>query len=239
MNHLGYVLLLHGFGGGIHEVTPLAKRLEVEGYRVYCPILAGHDKIPEKLKKVKYKQWIKSAEGSLSRIGVDPAEVVVIGFSMGGLLAAQLSRTYRFRAVVTINTPVDFWNLPQVGKNLMQDLCSRSTRNVRRYLAAKRRSPFKAMLQFRMLLEDTKKYFSRIHCPVLVIQTLDDDTVGMKSPEFIYRNVSSKERAIAYFEHGGHGVLRSPWAVPVMDKVVKWLADMAQGGGERFGDTSI
>lgn len=228
MNHLGHVLLLHGFGGGPHEFIPLARRLKKEGYLVSCPLLAGHEEIPKKLARTKCTQWIKSAEDALIALDADPSQVVVIGFSMGGLLATQLSSKYRFKAMVTINTPVDFWNIPQVGANLLEDLCQRSTRNIRRYLNAKHRSPFRAMVQFRMLLCETKKRFRSIQCPLLVVQTLDDDTVGLKSAEFIYRRASSQDKSISYFEKGGHGVLRSPWSDPVMDTVLDWVRRIAQ-----------
>ncbi|QSX07839.1 alpha/beta fold hydrolase [Alkalibacter rhizosphaerae] len=202
MDHNRHVLFLHGFGGGPQEAGPLRQLLENEGYQVSCPVLAGHEDIPDHLARVKYDQWIDSARVALEQTEVPAEEVVVIGFSMGGLIATNLSVDRRFKALITINTPVDFWNLPQVVENLMEDVKKRSVRNTKRYLEAKKNSPVHAMLEFHRMLQKTKKRFGSIHCPLLVVQTKDDDTVGLKSPEYIYRKVSSRQKSIAYFSKG-------------------------------------
>lgn len=218
-----YVLMLHGFGGGPHELEPLVESLKEQGYRVFCPILAGHENIPKDLARTKYTQWLASAKDALNQIGVPSSEVVVVGFSMGGLLASLMSSEQTFKALVTINTPIDFWNLPQVLQNLSEDLAQRSMAHARRYVLAKQHSPVKAMMEFHRMLQKSKKTLEYIRCPLLVVQTKDDDTVGMRSPEYIYRHASSKDKRIAYFAKGGHGVLSSPWAAQVVQLVEEWI----------------
>lgn len=218
-----YALLVHGFGGGPYELEKLTKYLVENGYRVSCPVLAGHEEIPQALAKTHYIQWIQSAETALKEMGVPCENVLVVGFSMGGLIAACLSKKYSFEGLVTINTPIDFWNLPQVGANLLQDVKNRSTFYLQRYWKAKGNSPLPAMIQFYRLLVEGKKSFGSVACPLLVLQTKDDDTVGMRSPEFIYKNVGSQKKSIAYFSEGGHGVLTGSHGDQVVKTIDSWL----------------
>lgn len=218
-----HALLLHGFGGGPYELDRLAQRLEDMGYSVSCPILAGHEDIPRGLARTTSSQWIQSAETALLDLGVPSEDVLVVGFSMGGLIAASLSERYSYKGMITINTPIDFWNLPQVAANLFHDVKTRSTVYLRRYLNAKGNSPVPAMIQFTRLLRRGKRCFPYVVCPLLVLQTKDDDTVGMRSPEFIYRNAGTRKKSIGYFSKGGHGVLTSSTGTKVVEVIETWL----------------
>ncbi len=42
MNDIYGCLVIHGFGGGIHEIKPLADHLSNAGYTVAYPKLKGH-----------------------------------------------------------------------------------------------------------------------------------------------------------------------------------------------------
>jgi carboxylesterase len=86
----------------------------------------------------------------------------------------------------------------------------------RRYLQAKNNSPFWAMIQFLLLLHQTKPKLEKINCPILIIQAEDDDTVRIKSVDYINKHISSDRKRIKYFHEGGHLILLSVMAEPVM-----------------------
>ena len=61
-------LLIHGLGGGLHEVESLIKPLEEKGFIVAAPKLKGHTGNWKDLKDTDYKQWIFSAETALLKL---------------------------------------------------------------------------------------------------------------------------------------------------------------------------
>ncbi|MGI6679308.1 MAG: alpha/beta hydrolase [Dehalobacterium sp.] len=208
-------LIIHGFGGGIHEVKPLAEYLLGLNYDVVCPILKGHSATRKDMKKATYTDWIDSAERELLKLKETGDEVLLIGFSMGGLIAFNLACKHNIKAIVTINTPIFYWNISQVFLNLVDDIKNKKRKHIKRYLRAKNNSPFLAMIQFLLLLHQTKSNLEKINCPILIIQAEDDDTVRKKSVDYINTHVSSERKKIRYFHDGGHLILLSNTAEQV------------------------
>ncbi len=218
-------LILHGFGGGVYEVQPLADYLIGLGYEVACPVLKGHSATRKDLSEATYREWIDSAEQELLRLMVPGDEILLIGFSMGGLIAFNLACKYNFKAIVTINTPIFYWNLHQVYLNLLDDMKYKRYNHSRRYLQAKNNAPFLAIIQFLLLLKRTKPKLKNINCPLLIIQAEDDDTVRRKSVDYINKHASSDGKTIRFFHDGGHFLLLSPAA----EQVMACIEDFLQG----------
>lgn len=235
------ILLIHGFGGGVHEVQPLADHLVALGYQVVCPVLTGHAPLGGKvdrrvLSRARWTDWVEEAErefqqlvggqGSCSLGDSSGYDVVVIGFSMGGLIAFQLAARQscndpalsgnRIRSVITINTPIYYWNLLQVARNLIDDLQNRRLDHTLRYFRAKSNSPIPAMLEFLKLLQNTMRLLPRVNCPALILQTKDDDTVRLSSVDYLLSHLGSAEKSARFMEHGGHLILHSQQAQEVM-----------------------
>lgn len=217
------VLLIHGFGGGVHEVEPLAAHLSSLGHKVVCPVLAGHSDTRKAMKEATWHEWIDSVERDLLASTEPFDEVTAIGFSMGGLIAFHLSQRHSFQRIATINTPIYYWNLRRVIANLAEDGKQRKLTNSRRYLQAGKNSPIMSMFQFLQLLHNVKPLISQIHCPILILQAEDDDTVKRKSAEFIKKQACSDQKTIKYFPRGGHLVLLSPQAGEVLECVESFL----------------
>jgi len=89
------VLLLHGLTGTPAEVRPIADALHAAGFAVRAPLHAGH-RDPEDLAAHGWRDWYASAESALLQFA-DGGRVLVVGFSMGALLALRLAAMHRER----------------------------------------------------------------------------------------------------------------------------------------------
>lgn len=216
-------LVIHGFGGGIYEIKSLADYLNDNGYIVSCPKLKGHTGIGKDMKSADYKDWIYSAEKELVMLLEKTNNVVIIGFSMGGLIAVNLASKYDIKAIATINTPIYYWNINRVVLNIFDDLKNKKLSNIKRYIKAKNASPLIAMINFLRLLNITKPKLALINCPFLIIQTKDDDTTKLKSAYHIYDHISSLDKEIKLHEKGGHLVLKSDYKYDVICDVENFL----------------
>lgn len=225
--NVGY-LLIHGFGGNIGEVLPLYEYLREHEYRVECPVLKGHTGRRRDLRGVKYHDWIKSAEESLLSLSEEYDCIYVIGFSMGGLIAINLAVKYEVDAVITINTPIYYWDFKRIFLNIIGDFQKRRSSSLRRYAKSSGRFPFSALINFRLLLQRTKPKIKDLNCPFLVLQALDDDTVRKDSASYIYRNLVSTEKNLKYYENGGHQILRSPAAGRVIADIEEFNINLSK-----------
>jgi carboxylesterase len=85
------VLLVHGLTGTPYEMRYLGERLAAAGVRVHGVRLAGHCGAPEALGEVTHANWYESVVDGFERIRTYGDPNVVIGLSMGGVLAARLA----------------------------------------------------------------------------------------------------------------------------------------------------
>lgn len=217
--------IIHGFGGGVYEVEPLAQYLRNLNYEVLCQILKGHCSTGKDMRRTKYTDWLQCVEKDLLEWIDEGDDVILIGFSMGGLIAFNLACKHQTKRIVTINTPIFYWNIPQVCKNLLNDLKHRSYNHIRRYIQAKKSSPLLSMFQFLFLLHHTKEKLKFVNCPILILQAEDDDTVRRKSTNYIYNHVTSNTKKIKCFGEGGHLILLSKSADQVMKSVRNFLEE--------------
>lgn len=217
MNSKG-CLLIHGFNGCRKELSPLRERLDQLGYKVSVPVLKGHEASSRELRTASRYDWVDCAQAELDDLRSSCRRVIVIGFSMGGLLAANLYQNNHFDGIVFINTPVYYWGLGRMISDLYFDFKP----NLKKYAYAFRTVPFHAMLEFQRLLSKTKPIFQDVNCRSLVLQSADDDVVKPKSAEYIFSHLKGR-KDMKIVPRGKHLVLLSDESAQVCSYVQHFL----------------
>ena len=100
------VLVLHGFTGNPGSVRGLAERLAAEGFTVDLPLLPGHGTVVEDLIETGWTDWSAHAEARYAVLAARCEQVVVMGLSMGGALAAWLGSEHAEIAGLVCINPV-------------------------------------------------------------------------------------------------------------------------------------
>jgi carboxylesterase len=198
------VLLIHGFGGNTDEVKPFKDYLESRGYFVSCPELAGHTGLKRDLGQSNYSDWLFSVESALIDLQENYGPIVVIGFSMGGLIGLNLSLKYQLKALATLNTPIYYWDIARIAINIFQDVRKGKFDYLSAYIKSSLKYPMSAMISFRRFLSQTKSLMCQVECPIFIAQGLLDDTVQQRSADYIYQSVSSSIKQLKRYEHANH-----------------------------------
>ncbi len=84
-------LLLHGLTSSLETVSGLAPQMEARGLPYRLPTLRGHGTVAEDLRGVSWHHWYEDAERALDDLLTECERAVVIGLSMGALLALHLA----------------------------------------------------------------------------------------------------------------------------------------------------
>jgi len=216
-------ILIHGFGGDISEVQSLADHLLSIGYQVVCPKLKGHTGAKADLKEVTYQDWVSSVAEEISKLQNEYDQLILVGFSMGGLIAFNLAQRFSISALITINTPIYYWDIKQIVCNIITDIKQGEFNHTKRYLDNSLGFPVEALINFRLLLNKTKPVLGKINCPVFVLQGRDDDVVRHQSADYIYNNVASSIKQIKYYDHSGHTMLKSAAAAEAIFDIMAFL----------------
>lgn len=198
-------LLIHGFAGSRCEIDSLVSKLNEYGFLTSVPLLAGHEASCRELARAKHSDWIQSVLAAYDDLEKSCNNLVVIGFSMGGLLGIQLCQVHKIQALVLINTPIFYWNIKRIILNLRRDFRFYA----KKYLTSSVNTPpLPALIQFITLLHKTKPLLTNIQCTSIIIQTLDDDTVKPKSANYIDSKIVGP-KILKTYPSGGHLVFQT------------------------------
>jgi carboxylesterase len=102
------ILLIHGLCGSPAEMRYVANRLAGQGYRVHCPVLAGHGGEIDELRTTTWQDWLASARESLEELSKECDQIIVGGLSTGALLALMLAheRPEKIHGLALFSTPL-------------------------------------------------------------------------------------------------------------------------------------
>jgi len=115
-------LIIHGFAGNLKDIEKLNRFLLKKGFETSCPLLKGHALTKKDLARTSYSDWISSAEESLMELSKKSDRVVLIGFSMGGLIAFNLAIKHDIYKMVTLSAPIYHWDLKRMVTNIINDI---------------------------------------------------------------------------------------------------------------------
>lgn len=203
-------LIIHGFTGGPHELEPLTEYLrENTDWDIVVPTLPGHGKRLA-LENVPYTSWIETAEGSLKQLKEACDEIYIIGFSMGGMIAAYLAAKYKVDKLVLLSTAGKYLSFKQIsadiGEVVKDGFTGRLGQN-KLYLHYKKKLgsvPLRANLEFLKLVRLTRKYLKNVNSPVLIAQGQMDSMVPYKTAYYLDKEIPSERKEVVFFERSRH-----------------------------------
>ncbi|GIP37331.1 carboxylesterase [Paenibacillus sp. J31TS4] len=218
-------LLLHGFTGGPYEVQPLAKELMLHGYAVRTPRLPGHDERLVGLRTVHRREWLDAVMKEGRRLEQQYGTFDLVGFSMGGLLAAYAANRLRVRRLVLLGTPIVYVSPTRFVRAAVERWRGASFSK----LPVKERTPAHAVVQFLRLAKELRPQLSRIRQPVLVVQGKTDPIVHPISGRLLYHWLPG-DKELLYLPRSGH-LLCLDQEAELLFHQVKVFLDQPEGDG--------
>lgn len=212
-------LLVHGFGDTAVLMEPMGEYLRSEDISIRGTTLPGHGTSLEEFAGISNQRLLGVVEAEYLELKRNCDSVVVVGFSMGGLLALQLATLREVEGIVTICTPMFPRGGPagekilklasKVGGALGASLpklgfTSLSDKSLSRYLTGYEKYPFSSIYRLIELMETTRHVLRRVSAPILVVQSRRDDVVWKKSGDYLLSSVNSGRKEIVYLENSRH-----------------------------------
>ena len=207
------VLLLHGFTGSVRTVDGLAPLLREAGIPHRIPVLRGHGTKYTDMEGVTAQDWYEDAEAALLELSREVDKVVVVGLSMGGLVAIHLgirhadkiagvvtwAAALRFRDPLAPFSPwmarvVKSWPSPESFRDQSLKVYSE---NYPKFMT----SAFTSLYSFS---QETERRLPEFQVPICVLQSKRDQIIDPLSANLVYRDVSSTHREIHWFHRSGH-----------------------------------
>ncbi|HLR81160.1 MAG TPA: alpha/beta fold hydrolase [Bacillota bacterium] len=203
-------LMIHGFTGGPYELEPLASYLEQHtNWQIELPTLPGHGQ-KLSLENISHEQWIEAIEKKFQQLQKKCDHVYVIGFSMGGMIAAYIAAKYPVEKLVLLATSGKYLSFKQIGMdlaNVIKDGVSGKLKDNQMYAHYKKKLgevPIQANFEFLKLVRFTRKHLKKIESPVLIAQGQQDGMVPYKTAYYLDEEIPSKQKEVVLLERSKH-----------------------------------
>ncbi len=205
------VLLIHGFTGSPSEMRLLGEHLHKEEYTVFAPRLCGHGTTPEDMASTSWNHWYGSVLDAYHLLNAMCDEIIVIGLSMGGLLALELAVNQQVSKVISLSAPIYLaekrlpW-LPLAA--LFTNYVPKRRKAIAgldpRYSVCYRLTPLQSVKSLLKLIKHVRRQLSQVAQPLLIIQSRAEKTVVPASAQFIYDHVLTDCKKLVWLEKSGH-----------------------------------
>ena len=186
--------VLHGFTGNPQSMRGLAFALADAGFTVEMPLLPGHGTDIVDMLDTRWEDWSGAAEAAYTELAARSDAVVVVGLSMGGMLAVWLAQRHPEIAALALVNPllsppdegtVSFIEAmieggdevaPGIGSDIALEGAVES---------AYPGLPLRAVLSLFAAAADVEAELESVSCPVLVFTSLQDHVVDPRSSELL------------------------------------------------------
>jgi carboxylesterase len=218
-NHFG-ILIIHGFTATLESISALCEPVKALGVPFRMPLLAGHGaSSPEALCGVKWELWLQDADRAFQELAREADQIIVIGHSMGALIALNLAVRYpaRVDSLVLVTPALKLVSLlaPSRPLHFAARLVS---------LMVKRWSlksdltdgckphydwvPTETIISFFDLIKKTSLLLSQVDVPFMILHNRREATVLPESAIMLYNETATapSDKSIIWFERSGHQV---------------------------------
>lgn len=234
------VLLLHGLTSHLSTVEPVLPRLQKYDIPYRMPWLRGHGTQPSDLKGVKWQDWVADGQKAFDDLLNECEKVILIGFSMGSLVALNLALANPNKTAALICLAPALKARSKLA--LIAPLIARfkKTRKARIHPRAYfdpeqaktnqnyKQMPTEALLQFLRFASYTRNaaHLSKISVPTLILATTQDRTIDYRMAQFLHDQIASRQKTLVWFHGTGHEMLRDAQREEVLDQIEKFIADL-------------
>ena len=242
-------ILFHGFTAMPGEMRWLGDDLHTRGHTVLGVRLAGHGTHPEDLARVRWTDWLVNVEEALALAGSISQRAVLIGQSMGGIVALLGAGMHpqQIAGVVGIATP---YAIPLPAREDLHDVpagqIERKGTPLHREFGVRREAVYPAyaaespyvLPELAMLMQQMRAVLPVVQAPALLIHSRDDRAVPAENMPLIYDALGTARKEMLWLDAIGHSVVRDPRRRPVFDVIGRFVQSVADSSAFRLTEAS-
>ena len=232
------IVICHGYLSAPKEVEQLAYSLNELGFRTYCVRLKGHGTAPINIKDVTWQDWQDSLLIGYAALKIICSQIVVIGFSTGGLLAllSSTKEASNATAIISINSALKLKDIKAKivpGINIWNDLLDKFhiEKGKMEYVRNSPENPhinytknyLKGVEQLDLLIGECEDNLTKITAPTLLIYSKNDPVIDPESSKIIWKNLGSRTKELAEINSDKHVIVTGKSGQDVFEQIKKFL----------------
>jgi carboxylesterase len=210
------ILYIHGLMGSPLESTKIWNSLDNLNFHGQAILLPGHGGSAHDFGSNGPQAWQAHVNRTLADLSKSYARIILIGHSLGGLLALQASLQIPVNGIVLLNTPAKTHiSLRQISISARVLFSSDQTHDP--LISAYRKSFSVGMQDFwnlplwiprlmdiRRVADRTMSILKQVTVPVMIFQSRQDETVNPISAEQLKKGLGEHAIGLTYLEKSSH-----------------------------------
>lgn len=233
-------ILLHGLGGGVYELGPLANDLRQAGFSVAASNYPGHQINQRWMPDSTWHEWYDHQLEDLQKYRTQYDTLTLIGFSTGCPLSVALAQAvdvdhliwlspfFRIRSPQFFPGAVEPWIekvsalLPQIPRKGLpiNDITRRREAEA---VPTMRSFNLKAVHSALGLIETVTPTLQHIHQPVLMIQSYGDTVVCPLGARQAFDRVGSPDKELLWLQDSDHVIVLDKESPMVSQGILDFL----------------
>lgn len=210
------ILYIHGIMGSPLEFQRIAEALKDENIYFKALLLPGHGSNGYDFARTRSNAWQTHVNQEISHLKNSYSKIILIGHSLGGLLALNAALQYSVDGIILLNTPIKTRiSIQQISMSLRVLLSSGKANDpmIHTY-----RETFSVdlsdwwtmplwiprLLDINRIAGQTEKILHEVKVAVILFQSIHDETVNPKSAEILKRGLCDYLISLTYLDKSTH-----------------------------------
>jgi len=225
--------MIHGFTSTPTDIRPLSKHLHAKGFSVRELLLPGHGTSFEDMARYGWQDWLDAAQRELAELKTLGKNIWVVGFSMGGTIAALAASGETVQGLVSIAAPI--WPRPKRTRyawllQYFQKYAQMGKRQEYRFPSWRyEQVAVKNIADLMHLIRLSKSALAKVTIPALVVQGSADRTIEPRSAEYIFKQLGSQDKELFIVPDGSHMLLLESESEAVCNRIANFIFDRIGG----------
>lgn len=228
------VLFIHGFMGGPNQFADLEEAVYGVGCTCVSVLLPGHGGGVCEFVKSGVDDWQRHVQDEIDKIKRDHKKIILVGHSMGGLLAlnASLVKENPIAAVVLLSTPLKIYLLNLRSLRFKLRLLRFPKDNAVRAAYIKSNSItlsklffypslIKPVVQLYRLIRRTRKHLSDVFVPVYMFHSKNDETTAYQSAALLYEGLCNTQKTAFALDKSWHAFYSADERKLIQDQLLR------------------
>ena len=191
------IICVHGFGRRrADEFIPLVDALG-EDYDIVIPELYDQRYIEDNV----WHNWVSRAEEEIIKASKENREIILIGFSMGGVIATYLASRFNVKKLILLAPAYEY--IVQQAKTKVASIVKPQVEPISKYLDL----PTEFYPTFMDVVENCRDSVANVSCPVLMMAAINDRVISYKTSLKYYEKIPHENKKCVIFAEGQHDLL--------------------------------
>lgn len=224
------ILCIHGFTGCPSEFKILRDLFTKLGYDSYTFVLSGHQ--GKKLKGATRQDWEKDCIENIELLkSKGYKKVILVGHSMGGVLASIMALKYEdyIEKIILIDPAFEYLRMKD-GKVQILPSLKQSVQVLKEVNGLKKihYSPvvgcsISSMKEFCLLVKEHAKDIEKVKCPLLFLHGEKDCIVPIEKLKATYEKIDNKNKKFIEVKKGTHWFLSSKQNDEIYERISNFI----------------